>query len=162
MAKVEISDEYKYARTGYVDQGRKSDHILATFLANLPGDGRLPLRWHHRSVEAFQKRHGHLGTVLWAPASNSHLLLVAGQKVLRVWMDSANHCYVDLNAGIAASLATATFAKVEDIPAGNVRKCKPFTQRIRIWQNFHAAALIDAVKRVYGLDHQRLSVRMWT
>ena len=156
MAKVEIDEEYKYARTGYVDQGRKSDQVLATVLAHLPGNGRLPLRWHHHGAEAFQKRHGHLGLVLWAPASNSHLLLIAGQKVLRIWMDTANHCYVDLNANLAAYLSTATFSKVEDIPAGNVRKCAPFTKRMKIWQNFHAVAIIDAVKRIYGLDNAGL------
>jgi hypothetical protein len=102
--------------------------------------------------------------VLWAPASSSHLLLIAGQKVLRIWTDSAKHCYVDLSDSLASYLSTAVkFSSVEDIPPGNVRKCKPLTKRIRVWQKFHANAIVEAVKRVYGLDQQRLSVRkVWT
>lgn len=160
---LEISEEYRYARTGYVSQGRKSDHVLATVLELLPGDGRLPLRWHHRGVDAFQKRHGHLGVVLWAAASNSHLLMIGGQKVLRVWTDTARHCQVDVSDQLAAYLSTAVdFSKVQNIPAGNVRKCKPMTKRIRLWQKFHAIALVDAVKRVYGLDLPRVQMRVWT
>ena len=161
---LEISEEYKYARTGYVNQGRRSDHVLSTILEQLPGDGRLPLRWHHRDVASFQKRYGSYGTVLWAAASNSHLLLINGHKVLRIWLDAAQHCQVDLNEPLAVYLSSAvSFSKIVDIPAGNVRKCKPMTKRIRIWQKFHAIALMDAVKRVYGLDKPRVPVRqLWT
>lgn len=157
----EISDEYKYARTGYVDQGRKSDALLAVFLEQLPGDGKLPKRWFHRSVEAFQKSYSHLGTVLWAPASSSHLLLVAGQKIIRVWHSVERHCQVDLNEPLANYLKTKNLT-VEAIPAGNVRKCSPMTQRVLVTQKFQALEIMKAVKAIYGLDQQRVSVRMWT
>ena len=156
-----LEEEYKYARTGYVDQGRKSDILLASFLEQLPGDGKLPLRWFHRSVEAFQKSYSHLGVVLWAPASSSHLLLVAGQKIIRVWHDSERHCLVDLNEPLANYLSSRGFS-VEAIPAGNIRKCKPMTRRVRVTQKFMCVEIIKAVKALYGLDQPRLSVRLWT
>lgn len=161
---LELEDDYKYARTGYVNQGRKADHVLTAVLEKLPGDGRLPLRWHHRGVDAFQKRYGALGLVLWASASSSHLLLIGGQKVMRIWTDASKHCYVDLSEPLAGYLSTAVkFSTVEDVPPGNQRKCKPLTKRIRVWQRFHAYALVDAVRRVYGLDQSRLPVRnLWT
>lgn len=161
---IETSEEYRYARTGYIKQDRRSDHVLAAILEQLPGDGRLPKRWHHRDIASFQKRYSNRGIVLWAAASSSHLLLINGHKVLRVWLDTARHCQVDLNDALATYLSSAvTFSKVVDIPAGNVRKCKPMTKRIRIWQQFHAKAITDAVKVVYGLDKPRVSVRqLWT
>lgn len=156
-----LDDEYKYARTGYVDQGRKSDALLATFLEQLPGDGKLPLRWFHRDVSSFQKSYGHLGVVLWAPASSSHLLLIAGQKILRVWHDTERHCQVDINEPLANFLRTKN-VEVATIPAGNERKCKPMTHRVKVGQKFQAVEIMKAVKALYGLDQPRVSVRMWT
>lgn len=153
-----LLDNYKYIRTGYVDLGRKCDVLLAALLEQIPGEGKLPLHWHHRSPAEFQKKHGHRGTVLWAPASSSHLLLIAGQKVMRVWTDSVRTCYVDVNDTIANSLSTVAFAKVVPIPAGNARKCLPFTKRIKLAQNFQMVELAKVVRNTYGLDSSRLSV----
>lgn len=151
---AETIDDLKYVRVGYVDQNRKSDHLLASVLRQLPGDGRLPLRWHHRGSAAFVKKYGHLGVVLWAPALNSHLLLIQGQKAVRIWTDTATHCQVDISDGIVGQLrGTKLFDEIKDIPAGNVRKCKPFTKRVRIHQQFHTNILVDAIRRSYGLYH---------
>lgn len=148
----ELLDEYKYARVGYVSLGRKSDALLSALLEQVPGDGKLPLHWHHRGLSEFQKRHGHRGVVLWAPASSSHLLLIAGQKILRVWTDTDRACQVDINDNLANALSTCTFAKVTDIPAGNARKCTPFTKRIKLEQQFHMLELAKVVRNIYGLD----------
>lgn len=151
---AETIDDLKYVRVGYVDQNRKSDHLLASVLRQLPGDGRLPLRWKYSDVPSFVKKYGELGSVLWAPALNSHLLVVNGHKIVRVWTDTATHCQVDLNDAIVAGLTGTKLEKeIADIPAGNVRKCKPFTKRVRIHQQFQANILVDAIKRTYGLHH---------
>ena len=158
----ELDDIYKYARTGYVGLGRQSDHVLAAILAQFPGDARLPMRWHYRDLDSFLSKHGHLGTILWASASSSHLLIINGHKIMRVWTDTAKHCYVDLSDNLAAYLHAASFCKMTDIPVGNVRKCKPFTKRIRIWQKHQAESLVAAIRSVYGLDNARLPLRVWT
>lgn len=149
-------EDLRYHRTGYFSQGRKSDTLLALFLEHLPGDGELPKRWHYRGQAAFQKRYGELGHMLWAPARSSHLLLMGGHKVLRVWMDTVNSCYVDLNDVLAGELSSQTDMVVESIPAGNTRKCKPFAQRVKVDQQFQVLKVIKAVKRIYGLDTKRL------
>lgn len=162
MIEDELEDCYRYARTGYVSLGRQSDHVLAAILAKLPGDAKLPVRWHYRDLASFLKRHGQLGTILWAAASSSHLLLINGQKIMRVWTDSARHCHVDISDALAAHLHASSFCKMTSIPVGNARKCKPFTKRIRIWQKFQAESLVAAIRSVYGLDSPRLPLRVWT
>lgn len=159
-------EDFLYYRVGYVDQGRKSDLLLAGFLRLLPGDGRLPLRWHYRSHERFLAKHGHLGLILWAASNNSHLLMINGFHILRIWTDTADSCWVDLADNLAGSLSQPTPMKrkgeVQDIPAGNAKKCKPFTKRVKVWQQFQMQGLADLVKRIYGLDNERLRVSLWT
>lgn len=157
----ELEDQYRYARTGYVNLSRKSDFTLSAVLALLPGEGKLPLRWHYKGDAAFVAKHGALGNVLWAAASSSHLLLIGGQKVLRIWTDTAMHCKVDLSPQLAGVLTGVPTFVVKDIPAGNARKCKPFVHRTRIWQQHQAATLVETVKRTYGLDNARLPLRVW-
>jgi hypothetical protein len=157
-----LDAEHKYARYGYVPSGKKVDALLSVLLEQIPGDGRLPARWKHYDQQSFQDKYGHLGTVLWAPASSSHLLLVGGCKVLRFWTTTTTHAYVDISDVLASQLSQKPFAEISNIPAGNVRKCKPFTQRIRVHQKFHVLELAKVVRYIYGLDHARVSVRMWT
>lgn len=149
-------EDFRYHRVGYVDQGRKSDHLLSVFLGLIPGDGRLPLRWHYRSHESFLSKHGYLGFILWAASNNSHLLMINGFHVLRIWHDTANACYVDLADNVAAGIDPRVRAGVETIPAANAKKSKPFTKRIKVWQQWQMQALAETVKRIYGLRIPRL------
>ena len=151
-------EDFRYQRVGYINQGRKSDILLAVFLDLMPGN-KLPLRWHYRSPESFLRKHGHLGAVLWAASNNSHLLLMHGQQVLRIWHDTAKACYVDIADNVYGSLNSVNaslFSKVEDIPEANWKKSKPFTKRIKVWQQWQMKALHDAVMRTYGLRLPRL------
>lgn len=148
-------EDFRYHRMGYVNQGRKSDVLLTVFLDLMPGDGRLPLRWHYRSYERFLKKHGHLGHILWAAAGSSHLLLINGFHVLRIWHDTENSCYVDLADNLCGNLQSSLLARVESIPVTNAKKSKPFTKRIKIWQQWQMKALHDAVMRTYGLRVSR-------
>jgi len=149
------AEDFRYTRVGYVDQGRKSDLLLATFLELLPGNNRLPLHWHYRSHDHFLKKYKHLGPVLWAAANNSHLLVVNGFRVLRIWTDTSNSCWVDLEDKIADQLSQSSLnrkGEVQDIPSGNAKKSQPFTKRIKVRQKFQMHAIADIVKRTYGLD----------
>lgn len=151
MAALEDID-LRYIRTGYIDQGRKSDKLLSVFLGILPGDGRLPLRWHYRNHARFLKKHGNLGRVLWASASNSHLLMINGFHALRIWTDVANTCWVDVADNVAGFLDQRWLC---DIPEKNVKKSKPFTKRVKVWQQYQMQQLAEAVNKTYGLHNQR-------
>jgi hypothetical protein len=144
-------EDFLYHRMGYVDQGRKSDSLLAVFLGLLPGDGRLPLRWHYRSHERFLEKHGHLGNILWAASNNSHLLMMYGFHALRIWHDTAKTCYVEIADNLYGNLGPQLTKQVESIPEKNWKKSKPFTKRIQVWQQWQMQALYEAVKRTYGL-----------
>lgn len=145
-------ENLRYFRVGYFDRGRKSDSLLAFFLDHLPGDGEMPKRWRYHGQESFQRNYGHLGHVLWSPARSSHLLLLGGHKILRIWTDVNNSCLVDINDVLAGELSRTTQLTVEDIPAGNARKCAPFTKRIKVEHLFQMKLIVEAVKRIYGLD----------
>lgn len=144
-------EDLKYHRTGYFDQGRKSDSLLAFFLGHLRSDGVLPKRWKYTDQESFQRLYGSNGHALWAPARSSHLFLLGGHKVLRIWTDTVNSCYVDLNDVVAGELSSSG-VEISEIPKGNTRKCKPFTKRVKIEHQYQAAQIVKVVKRIYGLD----------
>ena len=150
LAAQECLDDLKYLRVGYTNRDFIPDRILSTIVSQIPGDGKLPARWGHRGVDKFLSTYGHLGAILWAAASSSHLLLVNGHHVIRVWTDSCRKCYIDINDTIASHLARTALV-IESIPEGNVRKCRPFTKRIVITQQFQAQLLVDAVRNAYGL-----------
>lgn len=151
---METLEDLKYVRVGYVDQGRTSDHLLASMLRRLPGDGRLPLRWFHRSHTQFLEKYAHLGAVLWAGAINSHTLLINGFKIIRVWTDTPGHCQVDICDTLVTHLQGTKLNAIKDIPAGNVRKCKPFTKRVTVSQQFEVNVLMEAIERAYGVHLQ--------
>ncbi len=157
MAAQDIED-LRYHRMGYINQGRKSDKLLADFLALCPGDGTLPLRWHYRGYENFLAKHGHRGRILWAASNNSHLLLINGFHVLRIWHDTAKSCYVDVADNVAGNLCASMAQTLEPIPTSNWKKSAHFAKRLKVWQLWQIKALYDAVKRAYGLDHERLPV----
>lgn len=144
-------EDLRYHRIGYFDQGRKSDVLLAFFLGHLRSDGVLPKRWRYTDQASFQRLYGSKGHALWAPARSSHLYLLGGHKILRVWTDASNSCYVDLNEVVAGELSLNGLAP-ELIPAGNTRKCKPFLKRVKIEHQYQALKIVNAVKRIYGLD----------
>lgn len=149
-------EDLRYFRTGYQDLGRKSDFLLKDFLREMPGDGKLPSHWHYRSLAHFQKKYSALGMIVWAAASNSHLLLINGQRVLRIWLDVDNSCWVDANDSVVSGLMFYSWGACEDIPAGNAKKSKPFTKRIKVTQRYQMRDIAQAVRTAYGLDLSRL------
>lgn len=135
----------KYLRYGYYDQERHSDLLISTFVTHIPGDGTLPARWRYDSLDAFLNLYGELGAILWAKSSNSHLLVVNGQKILRIWTDAKKHCWVDAQTHIL------TGYPAEAIPDNNVRKSAPFSQRVKITTTKDMYSLAVTTKRVYGI-----------
>lgn len=150
-------EDFRYHRVGYIDLGRRSDHLLTFFLGLIPGDGKLPLHWKYISNEYFQKKYGQVGPLLWAAANNSHMLMVNGFHAIRIWHDTAASCYVDLADNIAGQLSPKMPA-VEDIPLANAKKSKPFTKRVKLTQQWQMKELANLVKRTYGLDNTRFSL----
>lgn len=150
-------EDFRYHRVGYIDLGRRSDHLLTFFLGLIPGDGKLPLHWKYISNEYFQKKYGQVGPLLWAAANNSHMLMVNGFHAIRIWHDTAASCYVDLADNIAGQLSPKMPA-VEDIPLANAKKSKPFTKRVKLSQQWQMKELANLVKRTYGLDNPRFSL----
>jgi len=141
-------EDMSYNRLGYFDQGRYSDELVASFTTILPGDGVLPHRWVYTTPEEFVATFGVLGVVVWAKARSSHLLLIGGQKILRIWTDMSNACYVDLRDNLVGCFG---MEHTEAIPAGNLRKCKPFTRRKKIYTVEDMERLARCTKRIHGV-----------
>jgi hypothetical protein len=144
MSSDEIND-FTYIRPGYISQDRHCDTLVSAFTGIVPGDSVLPPRWKYTTQEAFVAEFGKQGLCLWAKAMNSHLLLIAGVKVLRIWTDTHKHCYVDIRDNLSGSVSA------EPIPAGNVRKCKPFTQRTKVTNIEDMKKLALETKRIHGI-----------
>ena len=95
----------KYFRTGYISEGdSKVSHTLADYAFSFFAEAeRMPKHWHYRSHEHFMKKHGHLGTNVWARTKSYLMLIIHGQRVVRFWTDTGV-CRVDLSTGIASYL----------------------------------------------------------
>lgn len=147
---AELEDEYKYGRSGYYSKGNHSDLLLSYLTSKVKTTGTLPKRWFYVEPSSFIKRYGHLGNVLWAASSSSHTLLLNGNKLFRLWTDAKNHCFLDLNPLLADKCAFTL--DVGDIPAGNIKKCKPFKKRTLITTLKQLQELLIAIKGIYGVD----------
>lgn len=139
-------DSNKYIRTGYQSEGRHCDRLLATLLNELPGQDYLPKGWRYAGVDDFVDSYGHLGFVLWAESRTSHLLFVGGHKVLRVWTDAKNHCWVE---GLAHIIFP--FVGWKPIPPKNRRKSAPFHNRLRVTEHDQMIQIADRVKAIFGI-----------
>lgn len=155
-----IDPEYKYKKTSYVDRGRKCDQLLALFISQFSA-GTLPTHWANRDQEAFLARYENLGDFVWASSVSCHLLLYRGSYVFRVWTDVAKHCYVDVSDLLAGRIVREPTLLITAIPSGAARKCRPFTQRVRVYNEQQVALLCSYVKEVYGLESSRVPLRVW-
>lgn len=151
-------EDFRYHRVGYINLGRRSDHLLAFFLGLIPGDGKLPLHWKYIDNPTFLSKFGNLGPILWAAANNSHLLMINGFHVLRIWHDTSAGVYIDLADHLAGQLTNPKLPAVNTIPLANARKSNPFTKRIKLSQQWQMKELANLVKKTYGLDNPRLSL----
>lgn len=151
MSSEEYSeDDFKYLRVGYINTDTHVDKIIEQVTDAIPGDGVLPARWRWGSLEKFDENHGHLGVILWSKAASYHLMLIAGNHVMRLWTDTPATCIVDLAQNVAAVLGSKGFT-IEDIPLSCERKCKPLIKRVRIHTAEEADELISSVKQTYGV-----------
>lgn len=135
----------KYTRIGYIEQDRVCDKLVKVFMHIIPGQNRLPPRWKYFSLEYFNTTYGHLGTILWAASYNSQLLLINGNKIIRIWTDTKNWCWVEGLSHVLDSFETV------EIPKGNIRKSKPFTHRVKISSIEDMEKLANKIKQIYGV-----------
>lgn len=142
-------DDLRYKRFGYIPQSNKSDELLADILQELPGDGRLPVRWFHTGVNEFLSKYGGLGKVLWSHSANAHALLINGHYVLRIWTDRKKYLVVDVNDAVVNKLHAGFI--VYKIKQGSLKKSKPFTRSVKIRESLRAKTLIRNVREVYGI-----------
>jgi len=149
-------EDLKYFRTGYQDLGRKCDFLLKDFLREIPGNGQMPKHWHYRSLAHFNKKYSHLGMLVWASSTNSHLLLINGHRVLRIWTDVDESCWVDINDPVNSGMQVYSWGQTVAIPKGNAKKSAPFTKRIKVTQRYQMRDIAQAVRNTYGLDQSRL------
>lgn len=145
---IEVVDALfpKYQRIGYVDLGRHCDKLLSNFTQNLPGDNYLPARWRFGSLSNFCAKYSHLGLCLWAASYNSHLLVINGHRIVRIWTDAKNHCWVD---GLAHVFLPSML--LENIPKKNIRKSVPFTVRTKIIAPQDMVDLALNIRHIHGV-----------
>jgi hypothetical protein len=134
----------KYTQNGYWPSGRYCDKLVERFIKQVPADGFLPLRWKFKDITQFTNKYAHLGTKIYATPASYHLLLINGHYVCRIWTDSETMCQID----IASHLDDGTAI---DIPAKNVKKCKPLVKRLNADSLDIADRLAQRIKRVYGI-----------
>jgi hypothetical protein len=145
MSEEYYADDLKYIRLGYQADDRFCDEIVTKATELVPGDGVLPPRWRHGgNPEVFLDKYAHLGDALWSKSSSSHLLVIRGMHVLRVWTDSKTTCIVDLAGGLVTKDCT-------QIPANNWRKCAPLTHRKEMESVEDIVELMGRVKVLYGI-----------
>ena len=140
-------EDLKYTRTGYLNQKNLSDYLCKIFVDQFPSSGKLPLHWKYVSHKYFMNTWGHLGIVIWAKASSSHMMFINGYRVLRIWTDQSNSCLVDLEEKIAEQLPD-----VQKVQPTKNSKCKPFTYRKKVWAAEQMDQIVKVVKTIYGLD----------
>ena len=140
----------KYIRTGYIDRGRWSDVLVQEFVSQIPGDGELPHRWRHNDLDSFLSEYGDRGSILWAKSFNSHLLMIHGHHILRIWTDVKDSCWVDLHPTVGTRPVIAAHMDCDNVPE-NSRKSKPFKHRAKIRTKEDMNIIAAEVKMIWGL-----------
>ena len=140
----EVYDEFpKYHKWGYIQGEDHSDLLLKTFLQELPAEFYLPTNWKYHSQQSFIDRFSQFGIIIWSASTTSHLLLISGVRVLRIWTDAKKHCWVDSFPHILQTY--------ESIPCKNSKKSAPFEVRRKILTTEEMYSLAKHVKMVYGV-----------
>lgn len=142
------NNPFKHKRLGYLSSDRPSDELLKVALEQLPGEGTLPKYWKYGTHDDYCEMYGHLGKVVWAKSYNHHLLILYGQRILRIWTDLSNHCWVDITEYLVPIVQQ--WFVVKPVPAGCYKKSKPFQYRIKVHSVEEMATLIAYVRDCYG------------
>lgn len=119
----------KYRRIGYVDQGRKSDKLAQYAFSLLPG-ADMPPRFNIRSREAFLAKFGDLGAVVWSRSASSHLLILKGYYVFRIWTATGNPV-TDIADPLIGPMRER-FDVSDEVGPGIYRKITPMKRRITL------------------------------
>lgn len=119
--------EQKYVRWGRLDYGRLCDKLANLALHLQPGNV-LPARWRMGDPAEFVNMYG--DGYLWSQTQNYQMLIHDGVPQFRIWTRSKNTVWVDISDSIADVLPITD--SIQNIPSGNLMKCKPFTKRIKV------------------------------
>ena len=135
----------KYFRPGYISAGdEKASHTLADYAFSFfPNAERMPKHWHYRSAEYFNKKHGHLGREIWSLTKSYHLLILSGQRVIRIWHDTCV-ARVDLSPGLAGYMAHRGY------DTQYVSRL-PFEHRMLAEEQKDIKILMGGLREVYGI-----------
>lgn len=135
----------KYFRPGYISEGdEKNSHTFADFAFSFfPDAEKMPKYWHYRSYEHFQKKHGHLGEVVWCRTKSYHMLIVKGQRIFRIWTDTSI-ARVDLCSTLSAHMQNKGY------DVGYISR-DPFNHRMLAEKREDIQTLMGVIKEVYGL-----------
>lgn len=141
--------ELKYIRVGHIDQGRLCDRLAKLASRMLDGES-MPSRWKMVSPEEFVEEFG--PGSFWSKTQSYHLFIHDGVPVFRLWTNTkASFVWVDINDKVADTFVRMNMS-VENISAGNLRKCRPLTKRFAATKDDHIAFLVGIVRYLYGLD----------
>jgi hypothetical protein len=87
--------------------GESNTDNLAKIAYNLlppSSEDTLPKKWFWRNQVWFTKKYGHLGAIVWARSHSSHMLLINGNPVLRIWTVNPDTSRIELNQAVFSSL----------------------------------------------------------
>lgn len=146
---IEIDlSEYKYQRFGHINQGRLCDRLVEAAAFLQKGD-LMPPRWRMGPPAKVISEHG--AGSKWSKTQSYHLFLHEGMPLFRIWTNTnADYAWVDVNDSIANRLSM--YVQIEDIPSGNLRKCKPHTKRFKATDTDAIILLITVARDIYGLE----------
>lgn len=142
--------DYKYVRIGHIDQDRLCDKLVK--IASYKLDGELmPSRWFMCPQEEFIDKYG--GGQKWAKTKSYHMFILNGKYLFRIWTNTkADYAWIDVCDQMASALNS--FCNIEDIPEGNLKKCKPMTKRFKASQVLDIARLVVMVGKLYGISYK--------
>ncbi len=143
---IELEDDLRYLRVGYIDQGRFIDELVQYARKYVPGEALSIRFWIYRGAEDFVERFG--GGVRWATTQNYHLLYFFGVRILRIWTaeGTAENTWVDVSDSLANLLPN-----VVPIPKGSLTKCRPFKHRVRVTDGEDLKQILQKAKEIHGI-----------
>ena len=158
MSSPDIED-LKYARFGHIDLGRPCDEVVKAAKFVCPGDGVLPDRWAYTDKETFIAKYG--SGVLWAVTANYHMLIVKGERLLRIWTNTkgSRGTLMTFNAGAEPPIMSWLHSfgmRFVVVPEGSRAKNRPMAFQTKIKSPEQIIKLMTSLGAYYGMDFKRL------
>lgn len=129
-----------------------TDNLARIAYNILPSSSKdvLPKKWFWRDHVYFTKKYSHLGMIVWSRTHSSHMLLINGFPVLRIWTVNPHKARVELTQSVFFALQS----KLENpqILQSKWHKTKMYYGAYQITTEEQIGLIMKEVIRIYGLN----------